>query len=189
MKMKIFAVILFALSVAISEWIFADEIPFDQDQAAEVQLDAQYEEGQTAQLQNDKDFMVQDNIKSQKELSSEKSRVSRLKSKNEKLTSDIKKHSSMARERRALVAHETHQADRLEKQVAAKEAQLEKIKIANVELRKSLDELRVRIAQANAKAHKLEAQKQRALAARKALQEKRKQIKLSKSGRVRTASL
>lgn len=160
----------------------------DPELAADVQLDSVFEAEQSEQLHVDKQFAVKDSINSQKELDAEKNRIKALKARNERLNEEIKKFSKIAKERRLVAQKENLQTRRLEWQVHNKQQQLEKLKIANVNLRKNIQQIKERQHKAMIKQARAEAIKNKQLALQKRLKEKKQKV-ISKSSRIRTAGL
>lgn len=161
----------------------------DAQLASDVQLDSVFEAENNTQLQNDQQFAAKDVVTSERELKAEKNRIQSLKAKNERLNSDIQKHVKLAKERRAQAARENIQTRRLEEQVQSKEAQLEKIKITNVELRTLIQNIRERQHKAMVAQNRLDAAKRHQMAVNKALKEKRQKLRASKVLKIRTAGL
>jgi thioester reductase-like protein len=156
----------------------------------EIQLDSFFEANQNTQLQADKEFVAQEAQDSRKQEGDEKARVKQLQRDNAKLDNEIRKQKKLVKERQKLAAKETRKAQSLERQALNKQKQIEKLKIKNVSLRKSIDTAREKQKIA---AHKVKAQHKHMKTlkvAHKNLKGKKQAIlKRGKGGKIRTAAL
>ncbi len=152
----------------------------DPEMTSDVQLDSMFESEQKEQLSTDSQYVAAENVKTEKDLSHQKSQVKALAARNEQLNDKIRGESKMVRTKQSIAQRENSKATQLERQVAQKEKQLEQIKIRNVELRKSIELAQSRARAATIASNKAErarsamkAQTQRLMAQRKSVSSKR----------------
>lgn len=157
----------------------------------EVQLDNIFETNQNAQLQIDQEYAANDIKQSETEFNAEKSRVTDLKAQNQQLTKEIKANLKISKANRKKARIEASKANRLEVAVKKNTKKLEKLKIANINLKKSIEmaakkqliaEAKLKRIQSSVKAH---AELNKSLKLKKKALAKGKKFRVNK---IRTAS-
>lgn len=154
----------------------------------EIQYDDIFETSQNAQLKVDQQYAAGDVSQSEIELNAERSRIQSLKTQNEQINDEVKKNTALAKQNRKMARIENAKAARLERLVNTRAKQLEKIKIANINLKKSIELAQNRQTMANAKLARIDAHRKAQGELRSGLQLKKKNLVKGKKIRTRMAS-